>query len=124
MSGWDDNAYGGNSLQSPSYNTNLRGQPPVDSYYNNSQQVSVPVPNSGNSYQAQTPSASYSRSSNPEKTAFGASGVVNGLEQSNWQNKDSATNCSLCEAAFSTLKKRKVRNFHSFFFVFYSKYLL
>lgn len=102
----NSNSFG---LQSPSYDTNLqpRGSQNAnsDSYYNNAQIIDVP---SSSSYQASPMGYNSAPRITGPKPTFSSSGVVQGMETSQWKNKETATNCHLCEAAFSSLAKRKV----------------
>lgn len=110
---WEGGSGWGSGLQSPTYDTNLqpRGQrQDSDPYYNNSQLIDVP---SASSYQSSPVSYnSAPRTSTAPKAAFSSSGVVQGLDAGQWKNKETATNCHLCEAAFSSLAKRKVCKNH------------
>ena len=74
-----------------------------DPYYNSAQLVDVPTPthSHNSSFTASAPVQA-------KQATFSSSGVVEGLDASHWKNKDTATNCSLCEAPFSSLSKRKV----------------
>ena len=107
MSGWDTSYGNSTGLQAPSYETNLhnRGGMAQDPYYSNAHSIDVPVP-MNNNYQPPTVPAQARPAG--EKAAFSASGVVQGMDIGNWKNKENATNCSLCEAPFSTLSKRRV----------------
>jgi hypothetical protein len=115
---------GASTLQAPSYETFLPnagpapgslvgaqgGQlDPADAYYQNA--VSVPSAPAAMYHENQPTFQRPPATAHPTapKPSFGASGFIEGMEQSQWQNRDNATNCSLCEAPFSTLSKRKVR---------------
>lgn len=108
-----NNQYGTPTLHSPAYSADINSRS-TDVYYNQSQIIDVPTPVTTYNSIASAQNSGMNRTTSQQFKSNNISsnaGGVEGLDPSKWVNKDTATNCLLCEAPFSTLSKRKVITF-------------
>jgi hypothetical protein len=107
--GWGQDSMNSAPLQSPNYDLGEQrfgAIPGVDPYYASAQSISVPaVPGSMN---IPTSLGTTPAERKHSSLLFQTTGVVQGIDPTRWVNKETATLCKLCEAPFSTLKKRRV----------------